>query len=190
MFYNLVVSVGFGILYMVTAFARVQTIETSLVIGVVTCAVFLLALVIPPRIFSYTNDNVAPRVQTQVINRAMISTAIIMTLNVAVWVFLARNIPLLEELYGYSLVEIFLCFGFAGAIASHVVYLQQTKQYNSNQLVAVIGVVTLILFVMVLVLLALDWAIARDAYVHLRDLILITLILLSYGRAVYLMAHH
>ncbi len=50
--------------------------------------------------------------------------------------------------------------------------------------------ITLVLFVVVLFLLALDWGIARDAYVHLRDLTLVTLILLGYGRGVYLMAHH
>jgi uncharacterized membrane protein len=90
----------------------------------------------------------------------------------------------------YTLITVFIFYGFAGAIASHVVYLQQTKQYNSNQLVAVLALVTLLLFVLILYFVALDWAMARDAYVHLRDLTLITLILVGYGRAVYLMAHH
>ena len=77
--------------------------------------------------------------------------------------------PLLEEMYMYTLIAVFIFYGFAGAIASHVVYLQQTKQYNSNQLVAVLALVTLLLFVLILYLVALDWAMARDAYIHLRD---------------------
>ncbi len=190
MFYNLIASFGFGILYLVTALARVQTIEIAFIVGVATYIAFLIAFTMPPRIFRYTNAHLAPYVQTQVIHRTLLSTAIVLILNLVLWLILTRDIPLLEELYGYSLIAVFLFFGFAGAIATHVVYLQQTKQYNSNQLVAVIGLVTLMLFVLVLYLLALDWAIVRDAYIHLRDLILVTLILLGYGRAVYLMAHH
>jgi hypothetical protein len=30
----------------------------------------------------------------------------------------------------------------------------------------------------------------RDASIHVRDLTLVTLVLLGYGRAVYVMAHH
>jgi hypothetical protein len=71
-----------------------------------------------------------------------------------------------------------------------VIYLQATRQYNSNQLAAILLLVTLLLLVLVLYFIAFDWAIPRDAYVHLRDLTMITLVLLAYGRAIYLMAHH
>jgi hypothetical protein len=61
---------------------------------------------------------------------------------------------------------------------------------HSNQLVAVLVLVTLILLVLVLYFLAFDWAIPRDASIHERDLTLLTLVLLGYGRAIFLMAHH
>ena len=127
---------------------------------------------------------------SQVISRALVAALIVLTLNVFAWFALEDGVRLLEELYGYSLVAIFLFHGLGGAISSHVVYLQQTKQYNSDQLVAVLVLVTLSLLVLVLYFLAFDWAIPRDAYIRLRDLTLVTLALLGYGRAVYLMAHH
>lgn len=188
--FSLIVSFGFGILYAETAFAQTRSLALAGVMGVVAFAAFLIAFLVPPRFFKYTNDDLAPRVQTQVLWRAVMATAIVLVLNVVVWVVLRRGVPLLEEMYMYTLVTVFIFHGFAGAIASHVVYLQQTKQYNSNQLVAVIALVTLILLVLILYFVAFDWAIERDAYIHLRDLTLITLVLFGYGRAIYLMAHH
>ncbi len=183
-------SLGFGILYAETAFARTNALVPAAMIGGLAGAVFLATFLLPARIFRYTNADAAPRVQTQVLNRALASAALILALNIIVWFALGASVELLEELYAYVLVALLLFHGFAGAIASHVVYLQQTQQYNSNQLVAVIGLVTLILFVLVLFLLALDWMTPRNAYIHVRDLTLITLVFLGYGRAVYLMAHH
>lgn len=188
--FSLVVSFSFGLLYAETAFAQTRAVVLAIVIGVVAFVAFLISFLVPPRIFKYTNDDPAPRVQTQVIMRAVVATAIVFVLNVVVWLVLRRGVPLLEEMYMYTLVTVFIFHGFAGAIASHVVYLQQTKQYNSNQLVAVIAMVTLILLVLILYFVALDWAIERDAFIHLRDLTLVTLVLVGYGRAIYLMAHH
>lgn len=188
--YALFASCGFGILYAETTFARLQSPLPTAIIGGLAFAAFLISFLLPPQIFRYTNDDIAPRVQTKVINRAILAAVIVLALNVVVGFALADGVRLLEELYGYSLVALFLFHGFAGAIASHVVYLQQTQQYNSNQLVAVIGLVTVILLVPMLYLIALDWAIPRDAYIHLRDLTLVTLVFIGYGRAVYLMAHH
>jgi hypothetical protein len=100
------------------------------------------------------------------------------------------DVSLLEGLYVYSLVAGLLFHGLGGAVASHVVYLQQTKQYNSNQLVAVLVLITLILLVLVLYFLAFDWALPRDTSIHVRDLTLLTLVVLGYSRAIFLMAHH
>jgi hypothetical protein len=188
--YSLFVALGFGALYAGTALARTQQIESAAMIGALAFIGFLISFFVPPRFFPYTNTEVAPRVQTQVISRAAISSAMMLALNFTVWFVLGRGVPLLEELYMYTLITVFIFHGFAGAIASHVMYLQQTQQYNSNQLVAVIAMVSLILLFLILYFVALDWAIARDAYIHLRDLMLVTLVLVGYGRAVYLMAHH
>lgn len=188
--FSLVVSFGFGVLYAETAFAQTRAIVLASLIGVVALVAFTISFLVPPRFFKYTNDDLAPRVQTQVILRAVVASAIVFGLNVVVWLVLRRGVPLLEELYMYTLIAVFIFHGFAGAIASHVVYLQQTQQYNSNQLVAVLAMVTLILLVLILYFVALDWAIERDAFIHLRDLALVTLVFIGYGRAIYLMAHH
>lgn len=188
--YSLFVSLGFGGLYAGTAYTRTHRLEWAALVGVLAFIAFLISLLFPPRLYKYTNADVAPHVQTQVIARAAVSSVITLALNVVVWLALDRSVPLIEEMYMYTLITVFIFHGWAGAIATHVVYLQQTKQYNSNQLVAVIATVTLILFVLILYFITLDWAIPRDAYIHLRDLVLVTLVLVGLGRAVYLMAHH
>jgi hypothetical protein len=184
-----IASLGFGILYAHTAFAYAM-LSTALMLGGIAFGIIFVSFVLPPQLYRYTNVDAAPRVQTQVINRAILGAFFVLALNISVWLALGGGESLLEELYAYTLLAIFVFHGWAGAIALHIVYLQQTHQYNSNQLVAVIGLVTLGLFVLVLFLIALDWGIVRDAYIHRRDVILITLIMLGYGRAVYLMAHH
>lgn len=188
--YSLLASLGFGALYAETAFARSASLTTATLFGALAFVAFLVSFLVPPRIFRYTNDDFAPRVMSQVISRAAVAAIVVLATNLGVWLTLGGSIHLLEELYIYSLVALFLFHGFGGAIASHVVYLQQTKQYNSNQLVAVLVLVTLILLILTLYFVAFDWAILRDDYVHLRDLTLVTLVFLSYGRALYLMAHH
>ena len=188
--YAFFASLGFGVLYAETTLARTQSPATAWLFGAATFLAFLISFILPPRLYRYTNDDVAPRVMSQVITRAVVAALIVLALNVCVWFTLAGDVSLLEELYVYSLVAILLFHGLGGSVASHVVYLQQTKQYNSNQLVAVLVLVTLILLVLVLYFVAFDWAMPRDAYIHVRDLTLVTLVLLGYGRAIYLMAHH
>ncbi len=189
--YALITSLGFAVLYMQTVLAHGFPQPTAIVIGLIAYVVFLLSFRLPEKFFNYTHQDVAPHVQTQVLSRAALASLLIVVMNAFVWFALdANSVALLEEMYMYSLVAVLLFHGFVGAIASHVVYLQQTKQYNSNQLVAVLVLVTLILIVLILYFVALDWAIARDAAVHVRDLLLITLVLLGFGRAIYLMAHN
>ncbi len=189
--YALIASLGFGALYAQTALAHTQSQATALAVGTLVLVAFAISFLAPPRFFQYTNADVAPVVLSQLMTRGGAATAIALATNLAVWLIAGRDsVALVEELYVYSLVVIFLFHGFGGVVASHVVYLQATKQYNSNQLAAILLLVTLLLLVLVLYFVAFDWAIARDAYVHLRDLTLITLVLLAYGRAIYLMAHH
>jgi uncharacterized membrane protein YczE len=69
-------------------------------------------------------------------------------------------------------------------------YLQQTHQYNSNQLFAMLVAVTLLLFTLILYFLAFDLARPPDLHAYARDLIAITLTLIGYGRSVYLLARH
>ncbi len=187
----LVASLGFGVLYAQTALAHTGSPGAAIAIGVFVFIAFVVSFLVPPVRFRYSNADVAPRVMSQVMASAISASAVILAANIVVWILIApEDVGLLEELYVYSLMAILLFHGFGGAIASHVVYLQQTHQYNSNQLVAVLVLVTLLLFVLILYFLAFDYAIPRDASIHVRDLTTITLVLLAYGRAVYRMAHH
>ena len=188
--YAFFASLGFGVLYVETTLARTQPPATAWLFGAATFLAFLISFILPPRLFRYTNDDVAPRVMSRVIARAVVAALIVLALNVWVWFILAGDVSLLEELYVYSLVAILLFHGLGGAVASHVVYLQQTQQYDSNQLVTVLVLITLMLLVLVLYFLAFDWAMPRAASIHARDLTLLTLVLLGYGRAIFLMVHH
>jgi hypothetical protein len=189
--YALIMSLGFGGLYAETALAHSGLPGQAATAGVVALLAFAGGFLVPPLLFRYSNDDVAPTVMTAVIRRALVATVLVLAADVIVWFAVgSATVELLEELYVYTFVAVLLVHGFGGAVASHVVYLQQTHQYNSNQLVAVLALVTLLLFTLLLYFLAFDYAIVRDAYIHIRDLTLITLVLVAYGRAVYLMAHH
>ena len=189
--YALIASLGFGALYAQTALAHTQLPALALAVGALALLAFAISFLAPPRFARYTHADIAPAVLSKLMTRGIAASIIVLALNIATWLIVGReNVALVEELYVYSLVAIFLFHGFGGVIASHVVYLQATKQYNSNQLAAVLLLVTVLLLVLILYFVAFDWAIARDAYVHLRDLTLITLVLLAYGRAIYVMAHH
>jgi hypothetical protein len=190
LWYAIFASLGFGVLYAETTFTRTYSMVSAATFAAGAGIAFLISFVVPSRSFRYTNDDVAPRVLSQVIARAIVAAGIVLALNACVWLVLTDGVALLEELYVYALVAILLFHGLGGAVASQVVYLQQTKQYNSNQLVAVLVLVTLLLFVLILYCLAFDWAMPRDASIHVRDLTLVTLVLLGYGRALYVMAHH
>lgn len=189
--YTLIASLGFGALYAQTALAQTPSPTTALAVGALALIAFAISFLVPPRFFRYTNADAAPVVLSQLMARGAVAAAIVLATNLAVWLIAGRDsVALVEELYIYSLVAIFLFHGLGGVVASHVIYLQATKQYNSNQLAAVLLLITLLLLALVLYFVAFDWAIARDASIHLRDLTLITLVLLAYGRAIYVMAHH
>ncbi len=189
--YAIVASLGFAACYALSALERTQSIPTATTTSAVGFVGLSISFITPPFLFRYSNTDPAPRVMSRVIARAITAALIVILVDVIAWGVIARaEVSLVEELYVYALVAIFLFHGFGGAIASHVVYLQQTKQYNSNQLVAILVTVTLILLVLLLYFLAFDFAIPRDPVIHVRDLIAVTLVLLGYGRAIYLMAHH
>jgi uncharacterized protein YacL len=188
--YALFISLGFGALYHQTALAHTQSADRAMLVAMLAFVAMLGAFLVPPRLFRYTHADIAPTVMTQLMNRAIVAAATIIALNGVVWLWFGRAASWVEELYMYTLVALFVFHGFGGVVANHVVYLQATKQYNSNQLAAVLLLVTFILLILVLFFVALDWGTPKSDYIHLRDLTLITLVLAGYGRAVYVMAHH
>ncbi len=190
MLYSLAASVLFALLYGEAAYARNP--GAALPIALLTLVLTLLALQAPPLLFKYTNDDVAPIVLTQLMKRGALGAGLMLLNTVAAWLLIDKPTDpvLIGELYLFALMAVFLFQGFGTVITRHVMYLQQTHQYNSNQLAAVLLMVTLLIFVLVLYFLAFDLSRPPELHPYLRDLIAISLTLLGYGQAVYLMAHH
>lgn len=166
--------------------------ELGPLVFVVTFVLWLISYLLPPRLFAYSNELTAPTVLSQLMKRAALSIALV----VAAALFalgatgLWASLPVVQEQYSFTLIGIILFHGFGGPFAYHVVYLQQTKQYNSNQLAAVLIAVSLMLFVLILFFLNLDFGTPRDAAVQIRDLLLLSTVLVGYGWTVYKVAHH
>lgn len=190
MLYPLAAAILFALLY--GEAVHVRTPSAALGAAALAFVGMLLSLLAPRQIFHYSNRDVAPRVLTQLMRRAALGSGLTLVSTIAVWLVagLWNDPGFFGELYLFTALGIFLFQGFGETVTRHVVYLQQTGQYNSNQLVAVLLTVTLLLFVLVLYFLAFDLARPPEFHAYFRDLTAITLTLIGYGRAVYLMAHH
>jgi hypothetical protein len=188
--YPVTVSALFALMYGEAVVVRLPTVLPFAL--AVTFLLWLISYVAPPELFNYNNSQPAPVVLSQLMKRAALSVVLVLAAGLFVIALtgLWLDLPLLEELYGLSLAGIVVFHGFGGPFAYHIVYLQETHQYNSNQLAAVLIAFTLILFILVLFFLNLDFGIARDAHVQRRDLLLLTTLLVGYGWTVYKVAHH
>jgi hypothetical protein len=190
LFYALLTAVLFGGLF-ATSVSNVNSVlawQAALLALIVTC----LAIYLPRRFFSYTLNEPAPAILTKLMQRAVIGTLFTLALGIVVCVLGGawNNPVLLGELYVYTLLSIFLFQGIGEVITNHVIYLQRTNQYNSNQLFGMLLGLALLFFILILFFLAFDLAQAPDLHRYVRDILAITLVLVGYGRAVYLMAHH
>jgi hypothetical protein len=188
--YALIISLLFGLVY--GEATAVRTPAAATLVLVLTILLWLAAYLLPPLIFGYSNEQAAPSVLSQLMKRAGIAvTCVILASVLALAVTgLWLDLPFIEELFAFTLTGIVLFHGFGGPFAYHIVYLQQTGQYNSNQLAAVLIGFTLMLFVLALFFLNLDFGVARDAHVQRRDLLLLTTALIGYGRTIFMVAHH
>jgi hypothetical protein len=188
--YTLVISVLFGLIYGEATAVRAPSAATSVL--ALTISLWLAAYLLPPLLFRYRNEQSAPDVLSQLMKRASVAAACVTLAGVlelavtGLWL----DLPFIEELFAFTLIGIVLFQGFGGPFAYQVVYLQQTGQYDSNQLAAVLIGFTLMLFVLALFFLNLDFGVARDAHVQRRDLLLLTTALIGYCRTVYMVAHH
>ncbi len=190
MLFSLTVAVSFGLLYGEAVYARVP--DSALGAAIISFGGVLLSLIVPAQVFHYTNRDDASLVLTQLMRRAALGSGLMLASTISVWLLVGRwNDPgFFGELYLFTALAVFLFQGFGVTVTRHVMYLQQTHQYNSNQLVAVLLTVTLLLFALVLYFLAFDLARPPEFHAYFRDLTAITLTLIGYGRSVYLMAHH
>ncbi len=190
MIYDAVAALVLAALYGEAAYARNP--GAALPVAIITFVAVLAGLAVPPHLFKYTYEDIAPRVLTQLVQRAAVGSALIVVNSLVAWLLIGRlaDPVVIGELFVFTAMGVFLYQGFGVAITRHVMYLQQSHQYNSNQLAAVLLMVTLLIFVLVLYFLAFDLGRPPELHAYLRDLIAITATLLGYGQAVYLMAHH
>ena len=188
--YALVITFLFALVY-----GEATAYRTTAIAAAVFVAVFVLWLVsfwLPPLLFRYSNEMAAPAVLSQLMKRAAVAVACVVAASVLALLLtgLWLDLPFGEEIYGFTLIGMVIFHGFGGPFAQHVVYLQQTKQYHSTQLAAVLIAFTLILLALALFFLNLDFTIPRDAHVQFRDLVLLTTVLIGYGSTIYKVAHH
>ncbi len=90
----------------------------------------------------------------------------------------------------YSVVAILVFHGLAGLYANHIVYLQETKQYNSNQLLAITMLLVTLFIVLLLYFLSFDFSANREPAIYVRDLALVTLAFVGFGWHAFRIAHH
>jgi hypothetical protein len=183
------VSLGFGALYgYTTSFHG----GSGVAVGMVAAVIFAIAFVVPARLFRYNITSVAPVVLSQLGKRWLLASGL--SLGAALLVAWAtpwnRPLQLAEELYMYSVVALVVFHGLAGLYADQVVYLQVTKQYNSNQLLAITMLLVVLLVVLTLYFLSFDFATNREPYVYVRDLALVTLTFAGFGWHAFRIAHH
>jgi hypothetical protein len=188
--YPVTVSALFALIYGEAVIVRLPNVLPFVL--AVTFLLWLLSYIAPQELFRYDNSQAAPVVLSQLMKRAALSVMLVLAAGIFVLAItgLWLDLPLIEELYAATLAGVIIFHGFGGPFAHHIVYLQQTHQYNSNQLAAVLIAFTLILFVLVLFFLNLDFAIVRDAHVQRRDLLMLSTLLVGYGWTVVKVAHH
>lgn len=190
MLYALVIALLTAGLYAESAMGANPPAE-PLVAGIAFVLTFL-AIFVPRRFFHYDLQDLAPTVLQKLMQRAAIGSAPVIILPILALALLNawRNPVLLGEMFFYTIIGIFLIQGIGEVVTNHVIYLQRTNQYNSNQLFAMLSGIALLIFVLILYFLAFDLAQPPNLRNYLRDMFAITLVLVGYGRAVFLMAHH
>jgi hypothetical protein len=188
--YAFIVALLTGSLYAASALLVAPT-RAPIVAGIAVVATFL-SIYLPRKFFHYHLEDIAPTVLQRLMQRAAIGSAFVLALPVFALAIIGgwSNPELLGELYMYALIGVFLFQGIGEVITNHVLYLQRTHQYNSNQLFAMLSGIALLIFVLILYFLAFDLAQPPNLRKYVRDLLAITLVLVGYGRAVFLMAHH
>ncbi len=169
MIYSVVAALFFSALFAESARAYAPTSTPDVVL--LTFIGILLSLVLPPRLFKYSNDDHAAIVLTQLMERGALGSALMFLTTIAAGVLMGQwtNPGLLGELYLLTLLGIFIFQGWGEVMTRHVMYLQQTHQYNSNQLVVILIAVTLLLLVLILYFLAFDLARPPEFHAYLRD---------------------
>lgn len=160
--------------------------------GAGTGALYLASFLVPPRLFGYSNTDVAPLVLLQLGRRWVTATVLTLVATLVAALLAPWNRPaqLGMELYVITLTAVIVFHALAGMYANHVIYLQVTRQYNSNQLLALTVLLVVLLIAIVLYGLAFDFAASREPYFYARDMLLVTLAVVGFGWHGFRIAHH
>lgn len=180
----------FSLLFGVSA-SQINPASAPLV-TLVTGFLMLLSLTVPRQIQKYSLRDPAPTVLSRLVKRGTVGSGIACT-AVVISVLLTGGWGKPEfvgEVYLWGAMGVFLFQVVGEVLTNHVLYLQRTNQYNSNQLFALLLGLGLVLFILVLYFVAFDLSRAPAWHPYLRDMLAVTLVVLGYGRAVFLMAHH
>ncbi len=190
MLYALLIALLTASLYAVSV-SSVNAAMTPFAAALAALMTFI-SIYLPRKFFAYTLQDIAPTVLQNLMQRVLIGVVFTLSLPLAVLALTGGwNDPrFLGELFVYTLIGIFLIQIIGEALTNHVLYLQRTHQYNSNQLFALLAGLALLFFILILYFLAFDLAQPPAMRNYLRDMLAITLILGGYGRAVFLMVHH
>lgn len=190
MLYPVIVALLFSGLFVTSAQPLYP--HNLLLLGALVTFLCFASLYFPRHLIKYTFEDPAPNVLTKLMRRALFGSILLILAGVGA-LFLVNawtNPVFLGEVYFYLLIGVLLLQVVGEVMTHHVIYLQRTHQYNSNQLFAMLAGIALLIFVLVLYFLAFDLAQPPNLHNYVRDLLAVTLVLGVYSRAVYLMAHH
>lgn len=190
MIYYIAAAVLFAALFGESSYAHAP--EATWLVTLVGFIGAFLSMLIPGKFFKYDLETEASAVLTRLMKQSSVGALLVIATALLAWILIQRpdDPSVFGELYVFTAIGVFLFQGFGVAVTRHAMYLQRTRQYNSNQLVAVLLAVTLLLFTLVLYFLAFDLARPPQFHAYFRDIVAISLVLLGYGRSVYLIAHH
>ena len=190
---QIIFSLGFGVLYWEMASGLGKGDSAPLVAGLGVVA-YLIAFFLPQIYFRFTLEDGASTVLAQLSRRFGIAAAITLVLNIIVAVVLTQGVdnpvPTVMEAYSATVVGLLIFHAMGGMMAEQGNYLQRTKQYNTNQLFAVVVALSVLFVILTMYFLSFDLAVARAPRIYVRDMVFSTLAIVGFGWFVYRLAHH
>lgn len=191
---QIVFSLGFGVLYWEMASGAAGFEESAPIIGLIATAAYLIAFLVPQRLFRFSLSDVASAVLRQLTRRLAIAAAITLLLNVVVAAILARAtnqpVPIIMEVYSATVLGLLVFHLMGGLMAEQANYLQRTAQYKSDQLLAVVVAMSVLFVLLTMYFLAFDLAATRAPRIYVRDMIFSTLAVSGFAWFVFRLGHH
>jgi len=167
---------------------------TGYLLGGLSALCYLTAFLLPRLLIRYTIEESAPVVLHRVTLRFLLAVGVTLLPSIVSFIILVpgshRPVAPSMEISAITLMAVVLFHALGGLFADHANYLQQTHQYNSNQLLAILMLITVLFFTLALYLLTFDLVIPREPRIFLRDGLFGILALMGFGYFIYRLAHH